>query len=70
MTPPASMSSNGSGGTHSSVRRLVCPRCKSADLMRVRAPAAYRLLRVFSIQAKRYRCNDCLWEGMRIGRND
>ena len=69
MVPPASMFSNGPNETHSSTDRLACPRCNSTDLMRVRAPASYRWLRILSIQAKRYRCNDCLWEGMRIGRN-
>ena len=70
MTPPAFMSFSGPGETHSSTRRLACPRCNSTDLMRVRAPASYRLLRMINIQAKRYRCNDCLWEGMRVVRND
>lgn len=48
------------------IQRPTCPRCRSGDLVRLRAPTSYRVLRTVGIPAKRYHCNDCRWMGMRV----
>jgi hypothetical protein len=43
-----------------------CPRCDSSGLKRVRRYWFDRLIGVFGIPVRRYRCSDCKWRGLRV----